>query len=185
MLITAPSFGRAWARTPPLICASAAAGVTRYVFPNRWSSVAVLNSALKANPSDAHARLLLGRLLLNQLNVDEAAAQWQAARKINPAFPELVDLGQALMEVRKNAALVRSRTTRNRHAPDTPERCEPRAPRLRSALRRRRTWPRPRCWKRPPARPMKAVPGSIPRFSPRRSSRTRSARPGLKCSFNG
>jgi hypothetical protein len=90
----------------------AAAGFTRYVFPNRWSSVAVLNSALKANPSDAHARLLLGRLLLNQLNVDEADAQWQAARKINSTLPELDDLGQALTEVRKNAALMAIKDSR-------------------------------------------------------------------------
>ena len=98
----------------------AAAGLTRYVFPNRWSSVAVLNSALKANPSDAHARLLLGRLLLNQLNVDEAEAQWQAARKINPALPELVDLGRALSEVRKNAALMPIKDSR-KHEPEKPE----------------------------------------------------------------
>jgi predicted Zn-dependent protease len=84
---------------------SAAAGFTRYVFPNRFSTAAVLESALKANPSDAHARLLLGRLLLNQMKVDEAIAQWQEARKINPAFPELArDLGQALTQVKKDAA---------------------------------------------------------------------------------
>ena len=84
---------------------SAAAGFTRYVFPNRFSTAAVLESALKANPSDAHARLLLGRLLLSQMKVDEAIAQWQEARKINPAFPELVhDLGQALTQVKKDAA---------------------------------------------------------------------------------
>lgn len=81
---------------------TAAAGSTRYVFPNRWSSVAVLEGALKANPSDAHARLLLGRLFLNQMEVDEAIAQWQEARKLNTAFPELDrDLGQVLTEVKK------------------------------------------------------------------------------------
>jgi len=83
---------------------SAAARFSRYVFPNRWSTVAVLNSALKSNPSDAHAHLLLGRLLLNQMKVDEAIAEWQAGRKINPAFPELDrDLGRALVDI-KNAA---------------------------------------------------------------------------------
>ena len=84
---------------------SAAAGFTRYVFPNRWSTAVVLNSALKANPSDAHAHLLLGRLLLSQLQVDEAAAEWQAARKNTPTFPELDTLGQAVTELRKNAAV--------------------------------------------------------------------------------
>jgi predicted Zn-dependent protease len=83
---------------------NASARFSRYVFPNRWSTVAVLNSALKSNPSDAHAHLLLGRLLLNQMKVDEAIAEWQVGRKINAAFPELDrDLGRALVDV-KNAA---------------------------------------------------------------------------------
>jgi tetratricopeptide (TPR) repeat protein len=84
---------------------TAAAESTRYVFPNRWSSVAVLNGALKANPSDAPARLLLGRLFLNQLEVDEAIAQWQEAQKLNPGFPELNrELGQVLTEIKKDPA---------------------------------------------------------------------------------
>jgi tetratricopeptide (TPR) repeat protein len=84
---------------------TAASGFTRYVFPHRWSSLAVLNSALKANPSDAHARLLLGRLYLDQLKTDEAIAQWQEARKLDPALPELDrDLGSVLIEVRKDPA---------------------------------------------------------------------------------
>lgn len=76
---------------------TAAAGSTRYVFPNRWSTFAVLEGALKANPSDVHARLFLGRLFLNQTEVDEAIPQLQEARKLSAAFPDLDrDPGQLL-----------------------------------------------------------------------------------------
>jgi tetratricopeptide (TPR) repeat protein len=82
---------------------TASAGPTQYVFPSRWSSVAVLNSALKANPSDAHAHLLLGRFLLYQMKVDEAIAQWQEARKLDPALPGLDrDLQQVLAAQKKS-----------------------------------------------------------------------------------
>ena len=81
----------------------ASAGSTQYVFPSRWSSLAVLNSALKANPSDACAHLLLGRLLLCQMKVDEALAQWQEARALDPALPGLDrDLGLVLDAQKKS-----------------------------------------------------------------------------------
>jgi tetratricopeptide (TPR) repeat protein len=80
----------------------AGAGVTRYVFPNRSSSVAVLKGALAANPSDAHARIFLGRLFLNQLEVDEAIAQWREAQKRCPTCPELDrELGQVLADLKR------------------------------------------------------------------------------------
>jgi Flp pilus assembly protein TadD len=80
----------------------AGAGVTRYVFPNRSSSVAVLKGALAANPSDAHARIFLGRMFLNQLEVDEAIAQWREAQKRCPTCPELDrELGQVLADLKR------------------------------------------------------------------------------------
>jgi len=85
---------------------TASSGPTQYVFPSRWSSVAVLNSALKANPSDAHAHLLLGRLFVYQMSVDEAIAQWQEARKLDPALPGLDhDLDQVLTAQKKSGKL--------------------------------------------------------------------------------
>ncbi len=84
---------------------AAAAGSTQYVFPNRWSSFAVLNSALKANQSDARAHFLLGRLLVDQMKVDEALEQWQQAAKLSPALPELQrDMAQLLSVVKKDSA---------------------------------------------------------------------------------
>ncbi len=81
---------------------AAAKGVTRYVFPNRWSSVAVLEAAIRANPSDVQARLFLGRLFVNQFEIDKAIGQWQEAQKINRTFPQLdADLGQVLAEMKK------------------------------------------------------------------------------------
>lgn len=77
---------------------TAAESSTRYAFPFRPSSIAVLKYALRANPSDGPARLLLGRLFLHGLMVDEAIAEWQAARSLNPRLPELHrDLGKALI----------------------------------------------------------------------------------------
>lgn len=76
---------------------------TRYAFPFRPSSIAVLKQALRANPSDAQARLLLGRAFLHSLMVDEAIAEWQAAGSLNPRLPELHrDLGKALIGPKKD-----------------------------------------------------------------------------------
>jgi tetratricopeptide (TPR) repeat protein len=83
---------------------AAAAASTRYAFPFRPSSMAVLKFALQANPSDVVARLLLGRLFLHALMVDEAIAEWQQARALNPRLPDLYrDLGKVLIDVRKDS----------------------------------------------------------------------------------
>jgi tetratricopeptide (TPR) repeat protein len=69
--------------------ASAARASTAYTFPYRPSSLPVLQYALKANPSDANAHFLLGRLLMHGLQVDEAVAEWQKVRSIAPKLPGL------------------------------------------------------------------------------------------------
>jgi len=105
------AYYRAWVRTrlgqdAAEDLRTASSRPTQYVFPSRWSSVAVLNSALKTNPSDAHAHLLLGRLLLCQMKVDEAIAQWQEARKLDPALPGLDhDLAQVVAAQNKSSEL--------------------------------------------------------------------------------
>jgi len=77
----------------------------RYAFPYRPSSFAVLKSALTADPSDATARLLLGRLYLHGLMADEAIAEWQKARATNARIPELYrDLSRALIQLKGDAA---------------------------------------------------------------------------------
>ncbi|HEY7515052.1 MAG TPA: tetratricopeptide repeat protein, partial [Vicinamibacteria bacterium] len=62
---------------------------TRYVFPMRAASLPVFRRALEVNPEDATARFLLGSLYLSGGMSDEAAAEWQAARRLDPRIPVL------------------------------------------------------------------------------------------------
>ena len=62
---------------------------TRYVFPNRLESVAVLRRALEVEPKDATAHFLLGSLHLSGGNTSDALAEWQAARALDPKLPVL------------------------------------------------------------------------------------------------
>jgi tetratricopeptide (TPR) repeat protein len=71
---------------------------TAYVFPNRRSSYAVLESALEANPSDSTARFLLGSLYLSSGMTDAAIAAWQRVRTGGGRIPTLHrNLGLALL----------------------------------------------------------------------------------------
>ncbi len=67
----------------------ASAEPTRYVFPFRSSSLAVLTAAIKSNPSDATAHFLLGRLLLSRLMTDNAILEWRKAQALKPPPAEL------------------------------------------------------------------------------------------------
>jgi tetratricopeptide (TPR) repeat protein len=72
---------------------------TTYVFPGRRSSYAVLNEALKANPSDATAQFLLGSLYLSSGLVQPAIDSWQQVRRVRPQTPVLHrNLGLALLQ---------------------------------------------------------------------------------------
>ena len=62
---------------------------TRYVFPSRPQTYAVLASALKANPQDATAHFLLGSLYLAGGRASEATREWQGARRLDPRLPVL------------------------------------------------------------------------------------------------
>jgi tetratricopeptide (TPR) repeat protein len=62
---------------------------TRYVFPNRPESVVVLRRAIEAHPPDATARFLLGSLHLSGGRADEALAEWERARALDPRLPVL------------------------------------------------------------------------------------------------
>jgi cytochrome c-type biogenesis protein CcmH/NrfG len=67
----------------------ASAQSTRYVFPFRSSSFAVLTAAIESNPSDATAHFLLGRLLLSRQMTDDALVEWRKAQALKPPPPEL------------------------------------------------------------------------------------------------
>jgi len=62
---------------------------TRYVFPIRPESIAVLRRALEVDPQDATAHFLLGSLHLSGGNADEALAEWEKARALDPHLPVL------------------------------------------------------------------------------------------------
>ena len=62
---------------------------TTYVFPHRASTLPVLRWALEANPRDATAHFLMGSLLLSGGLVDQALAEWTAARRLDPGRPVL------------------------------------------------------------------------------------------------
>ena len=84
---------------------TASAQSSRYAFPSRRSSLEVLRNAEQANPKDALARLLAGRYYMHALMEREAIAEWQRARQLNPALPELYrDLAKALRVINKDAA---------------------------------------------------------------------------------
>ncbi len=72
---------------------------TSYVFPSRRSSYAVLDEAVKANPSDATAQFLLGSLYLSSGLVQPAIDSWQQVRRVRPQTPVLHrNLGLALLQ---------------------------------------------------------------------------------------
>jgi tetratricopeptide (TPR) repeat protein len=78
---------------------------TRYVFPNRPESFAVLRRALDANPRDATAHFLLGSLFLSSGRSDEAIGEWQEARRLDPHLPVLHrNLGRALLQAKGDVA---------------------------------------------------------------------------------
>ncbi len=76
---------------------------TDYVFPSRAEDLQVLTAALKGNPQDASGHYLLGTLYFSRGVADEALAQWDQARKLNPQIPVLdASLGRALLQVKEN-----------------------------------------------------------------------------------
>ncbi len=95
---------------------TASQGFTRYLFPFRASSQAVLAAALKANEGDALAHLLMARLLLDRLDAEGAVEEWESARLLDPKLPE------AKEELEKTLASVISRPApaTNEPAPTDP-----------------------------------------------------------------
>jgi tetratricopeptide (TPR) repeat protein len=62
---------------------------TRYAFPKRVMTFAVLRDALRHDPDDATAHFLLGSLHLAGGRADSAMAHWERARTLNPRIPTL------------------------------------------------------------------------------------------------
>lgn len=71
---------------------------TDYVFPSRAEDLQVLTAALKSNAQDASAHYLLGTLDFSKGVTDQALAEWDQARKLNPEIRVLhASLGRALL----------------------------------------------------------------------------------------
>ncbi len=76
---------------------------TRYVFPYRPQTIAVLRAAVEANANDATAHSLLGSIYMSANMTDQAVEQWEAARRLNPHIPALHrNLGRTLLVVNKD-----------------------------------------------------------------------------------
>ena len=74
---------------------------TDYVFPSRAEDLEVLSAALKSNPRDASAHYLIGTLYFSKGLSDQALAEWQRARELNPHLAVLhASLGRALLHVK-------------------------------------------------------------------------------------
>jgi tetratricopeptide (TPR) repeat protein len=65
---------------------TAAALFTDYCFPFRLEEIFILLAAQKANPTDANAFYYLGNLFYDRKRYDEAIAQWEKSRELNPNF---------------------------------------------------------------------------------------------------
>ena len=75
-----------------------------YVFPNREEDLEVLTAALIADSHDASAHYLLGTLYFSKGMTDEALAEWEETRRLNPQIPVLhASLGRALLHEKENA----------------------------------------------------------------------------------
>ncbi len=59
---------------------------TRYIFPNRASTLVVLHAAIERNASDATANALLGNLDLYAFRLNEAAGEWTKAIAADPSL---------------------------------------------------------------------------------------------------
>lgn len=55
-----------------------------YCFPARPDEILILQAAIQANPSDAHARYLLGTLFYDRGRREEAIVLWESGAELNP-----------------------------------------------------------------------------------------------------
>ena len=67
--------------------AKASSGSPDMVFPNRPEAIVALQTALKFNPSDAHACHYLGNLYYDKRQYDLALEYWERAASLNPGYP--------------------------------------------------------------------------------------------------
>jgi tetratricopeptide (TPR) repeat protein len=66
--------------------AHAAAVAPDYCFPARLEEIAILEAAMRADPTDARAPYYLGNLLYDRRRHEEAIRLWEVAAKLDPHF---------------------------------------------------------------------------------------------------
>lgn len=80
-----------------------------YCFPARLEEIAVLESAMAANPRDARAPYYLGNLLYDRRRHEEAIVLWEKAAKRDPGFSIVWrNLGIGYYNVRRQPAKARA-----------------------------------------------------------------------------
>jgi tetratricopeptide (TPR) repeat protein len=87
----------------------AAAMPSDYCFPARLEEIAVLESAIAADPSDARAPYYLGNLLYDRRRHAEAIKIWERAAKLDPEFPTVWrNLGIGYFNIARNTSKARA-----------------------------------------------------------------------------
>jgi tetratricopeptide (TPR) repeat protein len=89
--------------------ARAAALPPDYCFPARLEEIAILDSAMRANPADARAPYYLGNLFYDRRRHEEAIRLWQRSARLDPAFSIVWrNLGIGCFNIRKNPRQARA-----------------------------------------------------------------------------
>lgn len=80
-----------------------------YCFPARLEEIAILETALRRNPSDARAPYYLGNLLYDRRRHDEAIRFWERSAKFDPKFPVVWrNLGIGYFNIRRQPVQART-----------------------------------------------------------------------------
>ncbi len=80
-----------------------------YCFPSRLKEIAILESAMRANPGDAKAPYYLGNLLYDRRRYAEAIKSWETSARLHPEFSIVWrNLGIARFNVSKKPAQARA-----------------------------------------------------------------------------
>jgi tetratricopeptide (TPR) repeat protein len=86
----------------------AAARPADYCFPARLEEIAVLESAMRADPRDARAPYYLGNLLYDRRRHDESIRLWERSAKLDPHFSVVWrNLGIGCFNIRRDARRAR------------------------------------------------------------------------------
>ena len=87
----------------------AAALAPDYCFPSRLEEIAVLESAMRANPQDARAPYYLGNLFYDRRRHDEAIRLWEKSAGLEPKFSIVWrNLGIGYFNIRRQPAKARA-----------------------------------------------------------------------------